>query len=114
MTMRPMESTWARLLKDTYASLIAHCGGDSYISDPRRLTARRAAALEAELVHLETKFALARADGGAPEPADLDLYSRLASGQRRHLETLGWDRTMRDVTPDPLTYRPAGEGAGND
>ena len=24
--------------------------------------------------------------------------------QRRCLEALGWDRTARDITPDPLVY----------
>jgi hypothetical protein len=32
-------------------------------------------------------------------PQYLDLYGRLANGQRRHCEALGWERTARDVTP---------------
>ena len=39
-----------------------------------------------------------------PPQADLDLYCRLANGQRRHCEALGWERTARDVTLDLKQY----------
>jgi hypothetical protein len=61
------------------------------------MQARRIAALEAELVHLEDKFGAARIAGNEPTPSDLDLYGRLANGQRRHCEALGWHRTARDT-----------------
>ena len=60
---------------------------------------RRTAAFEAELVHLEVGFAQARAAGEAPSANSLDLYSRMASAQRRILEACGLRRVARDVTP---------------
>jgi hypothetical protein len=90
-------STWARLFKDVTLSLEAHCGGE--LSETERMTARRAAALEVELCHLEADFAQQRAAGKAPDAATLDLYSRLAGGQRRHLEALGMQRKAKEVLP---------------
>ena len=92
-------SVWARIMRDTLASMLAHLGGEDYASEPQRMLSRRVAALEAELIHLEDKFACARIEGGEPDPADLDLYSRMASAQRRHLEAVGLARVPRDVTP---------------
>jgi hypothetical protein len=40
----------------------------------------------------------------AVQAAELDLYSRLSNTQRRLSESLGWERTARDVTPDLETY----------
>jgi len=91
-------------MRDTYTAILSHCGGADFISETKRMSARRIAALEAELVHLEDKFARARADGKEPDVTDLDLYGRLANGQRRHLEAVGWDRTQRDVTPTLSKY----------
>jgi hypothetical protein len=93
------QSVWGRIMKDVYDAMMAHCGGADYITEPMRLQARRIAALEAELIHIEDRIAQARATGEDPSPADLDLYSRLANGQRRHCEALGWQRVPRDVTP---------------
>jgi hypothetical protein len=62
------------------------------------MLARRVAALQAELIHLEDHFARTRTEGGIPDTADLDLYSRMSSAQRRMLEALGFDRVPRDVT----------------
>lgn len=45
-------SVWARLLKETFRGLISHCGGDDIISETKRMSARRSATLEAELVFL--------------------------------------------------------------
>lgn len=100
-------TVWARIMRDTLASLIAHCGGDNFISDTRRLVARRVAALEAELIFAEDNFAQARADGGEPSPDMLDLYGRLADRQRRLADALGWDRdkkNAKDITPDLSDY----------
>jgi hypothetical protein len=92
-------SIWARLFRDTYAALVAHCGGPDCVSETMRATARRAAAIEAELVHLEDSFALARQNDRAPPTNDLDLYGRLADRQRRLHEVLGWSRGSRDISP---------------
>lgn len=97
-------SAWGRLFRDLVEGLADHVGGPDRMSEPERMTIRRCAALETELVHLESKFANLRAGGGEPSAADLDLYGRLANGQRRHLETLGITRRVRDVVPDLRDY----------
>ncbi len=97
-------SAWARLFRDLCDTLADHLGGQDRMSEPERMTVRRAAALEAELVHLEAGFAEARAEGRAPDAANLDLYSRITNTQRRVLESLGMNRRPRDVTPDLQTY----------
>lgn len=97
-------STWARLFKDLCDSLSDHLGGADRMSEPERMTVRRAAALEAELVHLEARFAECRASGEAPAAADLDLYSRITNTQRRVLEAIGASRRPRDVTPSLDSY----------
>ena len=90
---------WARLMRDTYQAVIAHCGGDDAISELERMIARRISALEAELVHWEDKMAAIRAAGGEPDVMSMDLYSRLSNTHRRHCEAIGWQRRPRDVTP---------------
>lgn len=97
-------STWARLFRDERGALIQHAGGEDRASEPQRMLARRAACLEAELVHLEAGFASTRAAGGVPEASELDLYGRLANGQRRMLEALGLDRKTFDAVPSLQTY----------
>jgi hypothetical protein len=97
-------SIWARIMRDTLGAMMQHLGGEQCASEPQRMLSRRVAALEAELIHLEDGFARARSEGGAPDSADLDLYSRMASSQRRLLEAVGLGRVARDVTPHPLTY----------
>lgn len=97
-------SAWARMFRDVVEAMAAHVGGVDRMSEPERLTARRVAALEAELVAMESKFATARADGGEPAASDLDLYSRVSNTQRRHLEALGMARRPRDVVPDLQIY----------
>jgi hypothetical protein len=91
-------SIWARLMRDTLAAMLNHVGGEDYASEPQRMLARRVAALEAELIHLEDGFARCRSEGRAPDAAELDLYSRMASGQRRLLEAIGLQRVAKDVT----------------
>lgn len=97
-------STWARLFRDIVEAMAAHCGGSDRLSEPERMTARRVAAMEAELVYLEAGFAQSRADGKAPTASDLDLYSRISNTQRRHLEALGMQRRPRDLVPDLQQY----------
>jgi hypothetical protein len=92
-------SIWARLLSETFHALLAHCGGEDFVSETQRLVCRRIGTLEAELVFMEDKFAATRAAGGEPDPATVDLYGRLADRQRRLADPLGWQRTPRDVTP---------------
>jgi hypothetical protein len=96
-------SAHARVFKDTYAAMVSHCGGKD-LPETMRLMCRRAAALESELVNLECRFAELRASGAEPKPSDLDLHSRLTNTLRRVCEVIGWRRTARDITPDPLEY----------
>jgi hypothetical protein len=91
-------STWARLMRDIIAALTAHCGGADNLSETQRMIARRCAALDAEAVCMEDKFARTRTDGGEPKPADLQLYCTLLNAQRRCLEMLGMERGAKDVT----------------
>jgi len=102
-------SVWARIMRDTLDAVVAHCGGEGYTSELKRMQARRIAALEAELIHIEDRIARAHAAGEEPAIADLDLYGRLANGQRRHCEALGWDRTARNITPNLSDYLKATE-----
>jgi hypothetical protein len=97
-------SVWGRIMSDVYEAVVSHCGGDGCISELQRLQARRIAALEAELIYIEDKIGIARLAGEEPPPAVLDLYGRLANGQRRHCEALGWTRMPRDITPNIATY----------
>lgn len=97
-------SVWARLFRDINDKLSVHCGGADRMSEPERMTARRAAALEAELMHLEARFAQIRAENGSPSADDLDLYSRISNTQRRHFEALGMNKRARDLTPDLHSY----------
>jgi hypothetical protein len=97
-------STSARIMRDTYDALVSHAGGSENISEPMRLQCRRASALEADLAFMEDKRNAGRVAGDDPVAKDLDLYGRLCGQQRRCLETLGWHRSARDITPDPLTY----------
>jgi hypothetical protein len=68
-------SLWARLVKDTMGGLVAHCGGPSMISETKRLTARRVSVLEAELIHLEDRIALARQHGDEPDQATVEYMA---------------------------------------
>lgn len=97
-------SLWARLFRDTYAALIAHCGGEDAISETRRMAARRVAALEAELIYLEDQFASKREQGKSPDNESLALYGTLADRQRRLSDSLGWERKAKDITPDLQSY----------
>ena len=92
-------STWARFMRDTFNAVVTHCGGEDYTSELKRMQARRIACLEAELIYLESKVAQHRAAGEEPPISVLDAYTRIANGQRRHCEALGWEKTARIVSP---------------
>ena len=93
------QSVWARIMRDTLDAVTEHCGGEGYMSELKRMQARRIAALEAECVHLEDRIAQSRLAGEEPPAAVIDLYCRIANGQRRHCEALGWERTARNLNP---------------
>jgi hypothetical protein len=64
-------------------------------SAAERSIIRRASVLTVELERLERQFALA----GEADPAQLDLYARVAANMRRLLESVGLQRRARDVGP---------------
>jgi len=97
-------SVWARIMGDTFAAILAHIGGPDQATEPQRLTARRVAVLETEMLFQEDKLARLRQDGKEPDGDMLTLYAALGNAQRRHLEAIGYQRVPRDITPDPLTY----------
>lgn len=100
---RDGRSLWARIRRDTINAIVnGHLAGADQASETQLLMARRVGTLEAELIHLEDKFARTRAEGGEPEPALLDLYGRLADRQRRLADPLGWERRAKNVEPPSL------------
>ncbi len=98
------KTTWGRIFGDTYHALVTHCGGLDTITEPERMIARRAAALEPELILYENSIGMLRVKGKEPDPVVVDRYGRLAERQRRFLETLGFERRSRDVTPSLDQY----------
>lgn len=87
----------AHVFRDTYHAMVNHCGGEGHVPETQRLMCRRAAALEAECVNLEARFAQAHIAGEQPTPNDIHLFQRLCNTQRRVLEVLGWQRTAKPV-----------------
>jgi hypothetical protein len=98
------QSAWARLFRDTYAALVAHCGGDGHISDLKRHAAKYAAALDTEITFQLSKVGNAREQDEEPAPHQLALITTLMNAHRREAEALGWERTARDVTPTLQEY----------
>lgn len=92
---------WARRYKDVLALHASDLGGAEAMSEAEKAIVRRAATLVVELERLEARFATA---DKAPSERDLDLYSRLAGGLRRLLETVGLHRRPRDVAPTITAY----------
>lgn len=97
-------SVHARIFRHTFNAMLAHCGGTDYVPETLRLMCRRAAALETELVNLESRFAQLRNAGEEPKTYDIDLHSRLTNTLRRVCEVLGWQRHQRDITPNFQEY----------
>jgi hypothetical protein len=96
------QSVWGRLMRDTLDGMVEHLGGD--VTEPQRMTCRRIAVLETEMIYQEDRMGTLRAEGSEPPPELLDLYSRLSNTQRRHIEALGWSRMPRDLTPTLSDY----------
>jgi hypothetical protein len=100
-------SVWSRLFCDVYAGLVAREG---FISEPRRMLARRAALLEVEMVCIENSLAAHRAKGGLKMMAKrvttewLSSYATLLNAQRRCLESLDLNRTARELVPSLSSY----------
>jgi hypothetical protein len=105
-------SPWIRRCKDVIAS---HLSDAPDASAAERSIIRRASVLTVELERMERQFALA----GEANPAQLDLYARVAANLRRLLEAVGLERRARALSPDgvevevfsPLRARWAQEAA---
>jgi hypothetical protein len=83
-------SPWVRRCKDVIA---AHLSDTPDASAAERSIIRRASVLTVELERMERQFALA----GEADPAQLDLYARVAANLRRLLESVGLQRRAKDV-----------------
>jgi hypothetical protein len=104
-------SAWSRRYADLVHRHVSDCGGESALSEAKLSLARRASALECELELLEGRMSQG-------EQVDLNTYGRAASHLRRILESLGLERTPRDITDaiaalpySPLRARWAAEAA---
>jgi hypothetical protein len=86
-------SPWIRRCKDVIAS---HLSDAPDASAAERSIIRRASVLTVELERMERQFALA----GEANPAQLDLYARVAANLRRLLEAVGLERRAKTVTAD--------------
>jgi hypothetical protein len=100
----PGMSSWNRTVRNVNQSMTEHLGGADFVSVPESLIIRRVAVFEAELILMEQRIAVDRHAGKEPDEKYLDLYSRLANGQRRFLESVGMKRLPRDVTPSLSAY----------
>ena len=93
-------SAWSRRFHDLVISHINDVSaghGANVLSEAQLSLCRRAAAIECELERLDALLSRS-------ETVNLDAYGRAASHLRRLFETLGVERRLKDVTPDPLTY----------
>ena len=93
-------SAWSRRFHDLVISHINDVSaghGANVLSEAQLSLCRRAAAIECELERLDAMLSRG-------EAVNLDAYGRAASHLRRLFETLGLERRLKDVTPDPLTY----------
>jgi len=90
-------SQWGRRFIDLYRGHISDMGGEENCSEIQISLAKRMSALECELEKLEGQLSLA-------ERVDMDLFGRLVGHLRRVAETLGLERSPRNVTPDLKTY----------
>ena len=94
-------STWVRRLRDLIALHLNDLGGDDDVSEATRSIIRRAATLTTELERMEAAFALA----GEAQPDQLETYQRCANTLRRLLESIGFERRARDITPNNDRYQ---------
>jgi hypothetical protein len=78
--------------------MVAHLGGD-IATEPQRMISRHVAVLDTEARYLADKIGTIRNAGGEPPEKTIDLYTRIANGQRRLLEALGMNRTPRNLNP---------------
>ncbi len=97
-------TSWNRTARKVQSALAEHLGGVDFITVPEQLLIRRISVFESEMRLMEQRIAVDRQAGKEPDEKYLDLYSRLANGQRRFLESVGMKRVPRDVTPSLSAY----------
>ena len=88
---------WARRRRDLEALFADDMGGASVLTAFQLSLVATAATLRLELERKEGRMSMG-------EVVDVDGYARIAGHFRRICETLGIERKLRDITPDPLTY----------
>ena len=91
-------SSWVRRAKELVADYTSDLGGVQNVSTAELSLIRRIAVLSTELERLEQRFALAE----QANPADLDLYQKLANTLRRLLTTIGLQRRAKTVSVPTL------------
>lgn len=92
-------SSWARRQRDLINEHVSDLGGIENLSGSEQRLVRICATLTTELEQLDLKFAQ-----GSGNTDELDRYQRVSNTLRRHFETLGLQRRMKDVTPDLTAY----------
>jgi hypothetical protein len=100
-TIRDGRSGWSRRMQDLQSLYVSHMGGEDIVSEPERSMARRIATSQVELEWIESGFASSK---NGPTPEQLDLYWRGSNSLRRHLESIGLKRALKDVTPTLSDY----------
>jgi hypothetical protein len=87
----------ARNVREVISSIEADLGGPDNISTARRAIIENAAVLGAVVEDMGAKWI-------SGEQIDLALFATLSNTRRRLLESVGLDRTARDVTPSVSEY----------
>ena len=95
-------SAWTRRFKDLVAGHASDLGGYDILSEAQISLIRRCAAMEIQLEDFEGRMSKG-------EDVNLDLYTRTTGHLRRYLETLGTQRTPRDVNLVEIIEQKASE-----
>jgi hypothetical protein len=91
-------SAWMRRFRDLNELHLNDRGGEAAASEAEKALVRRGACLIVELEQMEQRFAL----NGGGTIKQLECYQRMTNTLRRVLESLGFERRARDVTPRRL------------
>ncbi len=90
-------SPWARRFKDLCELHQDDVGARETMSEAQVSLIRRISTTEVELERMEGQLS-------AGQSVDLDLYNRLSGNLKRLLETIGIERSKRDITPNLRDY----------
>jgi hypothetical protein len=89
-------SATARRFRDLIEDIMSDLGGHATLSEAQRQLVRRASMLSAESERMEAMWARGEAE------FDLNQYCTMANNLRRILETIGLQRTVKDVSPSAV------------